>query len=77
MILVLRKVAVRQQELRPAKYNVESKRMVKNQYGFDVRAVELDDPAYLEYQQFFSQIRAGDPELRTNRMAKGILRIEL
>src|SRR5207245_10826574 len=67
LILVLRENLHSEHELVPAEYNVKSTRMVRRKYAFDLRTVTPDSPEYAEYLEFFSQVRAGDPELRTNR----------
>jgi len=77
LILVLRRRLDPEHELIPAEYNVQSMRMVRKKYGFDVRAAALDSPDYLNYLEFFSRVRPDDSDVRTNRTIKGLLRIEL
>jgi hypothetical protein len=50
--------------------------MVRRKYGFDIRGLAPDSPEYAEYLEFFSQVRRDDPQVRTNRTRKGVLRIE-
>ena len=64
-------------ELRPMEYNIQSKRAVKKQYGFDVLPAIEGSEVYEEYLRLFSQVRPDDPEQRTTRTTKGLLRIEL
>ena len=77
MIVILRQNVARKQELMPAEYNAESRRMVKRQYGFDVLAAGPDSLRYADRLKFFLRVRPNDPEMRTNRKTKGVLRIEL
>ena len=56
-------------ELRPAQYNVLSKRRVKARHGLDVLAAPGGSEALQGYIDFFSQVR-GRPGLR-----KGILKV--
>ena len=78
LILVLhRDVDSEQHELIPAEYNVRSKRMVRKKYVFDVLTVVPNSPEYAEYLEFFARVRRDDPELKTNRVRKGALRIDI
>jgi len=77
LILVLRRDFDPSAELRPREYNVQSKRAVRRQYGFDVLPAIEGTETYEEYVCLFSQIRRDDPEQQTARTAKGLLRIEL
>ena len=77
LILVLRRRLDPEHELIPAEYNVQSMRMVRKKYGFDVRAAAPDGPDYADYLEFFSRVRPDDSEVRTNRTTKGLLRIDL
>ena len=77
IILVLRENLDLDREAVPAEYNVRSMRMVKRKHGFDVRAVAPDSQEYTTSLEFFSRVRRDDPEVRTNRTRKGLLRIEL
>ncbi|HMG73984.1 MAG TPA: hypothetical protein VK582_10835 [Pyrinomonadaceae bacterium] len=77
LILVLRADFDLSAEVRPMEYNVQSRRAVKKRYGFDVLPATEGSEAYDEYVRLFSQIRQDDPEQKTPRSAKGLLRIEL
>ena len=77
MILVLRENVARRQEVAPTEYNVQSKGMVKKLYGFDIRSAAPDDPDYVDYLEWFLQVRPDDPGVRTSRKTKGVLRIDL
>jgi hypothetical protein len=77
VILVLRSDFDLGSELRPMEYNIQSKRAVKKQYGFDVLPAIEGTEVYEEYLQLFSQVRLDDPEQITTRTTKGLLRIEL
>lgn len=55
--------------LRPAQYNLLSKRRVKARYDFDLLVAPAGSEALREYVEFFAQVR-GRPGLR-----KGILRV--
>ncbi len=64
-------------EMLPVEYNVQSKRMVRRLYGFDVLTAIDGSNAYAKYIGFFSRVRLDDPEQRTSRSRKGLLRIDL
>ncbi|MBY0527591.1 MAG: hypothetical protein K2R98_29610 [Gemmataceae bacterium] len=77
VILVLKADFDLQQELRPFEYNVQSKRMVRNLFGFDLRIALDGSELYHEAVAFFSQVRVNDPEQTTRQTRKGLLRIAL
>lgn len=77
VVLALRPDFDLSQELRPFEYNIQSKRMVRKLYGFDVLpAVEGSHP-YREYVDLVLKVKLGDTELRTNQKRKGVLRITI
>ena len=55
--------------LRPAQYNVVSRRQVRKRYKFNVLAAREGSPELEEYIAFFQQVR-GDPDHE-----KGVLRL--
>src|SRR5258707_3263075 len=57
----------RSQELRPFEYNIQSKRMVKRLYRFDVLPALDGSDAYARYISEFSRVRLDDPEQTTDR----------
>lgn len=77
LILVLRADFDVSQELSPIDYNIQSKRMVKHLYGFDVFPAIEGSVAYDRYVSDFSRVRLDDPEQTTTQRHKGLLRIEL
>ena len=77
LILVLREDMDLGRQLIPAEYNVRSMRMTRRKYGFDVLAVAPNSSEYAGWLDFFSRVRDDDPEVRTKRTTKGLLRIEL
>ncbi|MBO0798530.1 MAG: hypothetical protein J2P31_06885 [Blastocatellia bacterium] len=77
ILLVLRRELDLTQELRPAEYNVQSKRMVKRQYGFDVLTAIEDSETYQNLVHFFARVNPLEKECYTKKGAKGVLRIEL
>jgi hypothetical protein len=77
LILALRADLDLSAELAPAEYNVQSKRMVRRLYGFDVLSAVDGTGAYEDLIRFFSRVRLDDPEQATSRARKGVLRIEL
>ena len=77
IILVLKDHANLAQDLTPAQYIVESMRMVKKRFGFDIRAAVEGSREYVERLKVFSQVRPDDPGLETDRKTKGLLRIDL
>jgi isocitrate/isopropylmalate dehydrogenase len=58
-------------ELRPAQYNVLSKRRVRARYGLDVLVVREQTTAYEQSVAFFAQVR-GHSDRR-----KGLVRVQL
>ena len=77
LILVLRADFDLTQELRPFEYNIQSKRMVRRIYGFDVLPALDGSVAYGRYINDFRLVRLDDPEQTTNQHYKGLLRINL
>jgi hypothetical protein len=77
LILALRADFDLSQELRPFEYNIQSKRNVRRNYGFDVLPAVDGSVAYDRYVSDFSRVRLDDPEQTTNQRNKGLLRIEL
>ena len=77
LMLVLRSDFELTTELSPMEYNVQSKRMVRKLYGFDVLTAVEGSGAYDEYLGLFSQVRLDDPEQSKTRRRKGLLRIDL
>ena len=63
--------------LLPMEYNVQSERMVRRLYGFDVLTAIDGSDAYTKHIDFFSRVRLDDPEQSASRSRKGLLRIEL
>lgn len=68
LIVVLRSSHDFASNLRPADYNIVSKKRVKKEYGFDVMVVPEDSRALDEYLSFFQRTREG----RT----KGVLEVQ-
>lgn len=77
LILALRTNINLGQELRPVEYNIQSKRRVRRNYGFDVLPAVDGSVAYDSYVRDFSRVRLDDPEQTTKQRYKGLLRIEL
>jgi hypothetical protein len=77
LILALRADFDLRQELRTFEYNVQSKRMVKRLYGFDVLPAIDGSEVYEGYIRFFSRVRLNDAEQTNLQETKGVLRIEL
>lgn len=77
LVLALRPDLDLSLELLPIEYNVQSERMVRRLYGFDVLAAIDGSDAYTRHTDFFSRVRLDDPEQRTSRSRKGLLRIDL
>ena len=61
----------------PSEYNVESMPMVKRLYGFDVLADSSDSGRYVDHLELFMHVRPNDPDMKTKRKTKGVLRIDL
>jgi hypothetical protein len=64
-------------ELRPFEYNIQSKRMIRKRYRFDVRVAVDGSDVYLEAIEFFRKVRPEDQEQAGYPPRKGLLRIEL
>ncbi len=77
VVLALRPEVDLSQELRTFENNIQSKRMVRKLYGFDVRVALDGSELYQKHLDFFSQVRPDDPEQSAQRTHKGLLRIEL
>jgi predicted nucleotidyltransferase len=77
LVLALRPDRNLSVELLPMEYNVQSKRMVKRLYGFDVLGAIDGSDVYTKHIAFFSRVRLDDQEQSTSRSRKGLLRIEL
>ena len=77
LILVLRHDASLGRELTPTEYRVQSKRMLKKEYGFDILVSVPNSSRFVERLDLFCQTRRGDPWLQTGRKTKGLLRIDL
>ena len=77
LIVVLRANFVFTEEALPMEYNIQSKRMVRKLYGFDIIPVTDGSEAYRRFLKFFSQVKPNDPDQLTVHERKGVLRIEL
>lgn len=77
LVLVLRSDFDLQAELRPTEYNIQSKRVVRRLYGFDVLVAREGSEACKEWVEFFSRVKLQDPEQQTSQRRKGLLRITL
>jgi hypothetical protein len=64
-------------ELRPFEYNLQSKRMIRQQYRFDVRVAVDGSELYAEALEFFCKVRLEDQEQAGYPPRKGLLRIDL
>lgn len=64
-------------EMRPMEYNVQSKRMVRKLYGFDILPVTDGSQHYHRFVDFFCDTNPTDENQRTFKQRKGVLRIEL
>lgn len=61
----------------PYEERIQSSRMVRRLYGFDVLTAVDSSETYREYINSFAKIRKDDPEQETSRSLKGLLRVEL
>jgi hypothetical protein len=77
LIVALRTDFDLERELRPFEYNVQSKRLVRQLYRFDVRVAVNGSDLYLEAINFFSDVRPEDQKQAGFPPRKGLLRIEL
>lgn len=77
LLLALRADFDLREELRPLEYNLQSKRMVRKLYGFDVLPAVEESETYFRLLDFFSHVRPNDPEQQTSQVNKGLLRIRL
>jgi hypothetical protein len=68
---------LKHEELRPFEYNVLSKRAIRRTYCFDAFIFPDGSQEYHEWVEFFSGVRADDPDQQTSRTRKGVLRIVL
>ena len=77
VIVALRPSFDRLGELRPFEYNIQSQRVLRQTYRFDVKVTMDGSDVHQEALAFFAVIRPNDPEQTTSRARKGLLRIEL
>jgi hypothetical protein len=77
LIVALRADLDGQQDLRPVEHNVQSKRVLRQKYRFDVKVALDGSTVYQEAVAFFAVVRPDDPMQKTSRTYKGLLRIEL
>ena len=77
VMLVLKTETNLAEDLSPTEYNVQSKRMVRRLFGFDVFTVVDGSARYSETVDFLSDVKATEPNPYTSRTRKGIVRIEL
>lgn len=64
-------------EMRPMEYNIQSKTMARKLYGFDVLPAVDGSETYQRVLDFFTRVKLDDPDQKTSRKSKGVLRIEL
>ena len=77
LLLVLKREIDLAEDLRPADYNVQSKRMVKKLYGFDIFTAVDGGAAYEGFVNFFANVKVSETHSYTSKPRKGLLRIEL
>ena len=77
MVLALKPDVDESRELTPFEYSIRSKRLVKQNYGFDLFAAKEGTDRYNALIDFFCQVRPDDPAQATNRSHKGLLRVKL
>ena len=77
LLLVLKQDFDFNEELRPMEYNIQSKRMVRRLYGFDVFTAKDASESYQQWVDFFLDVKLHDPDQYTSQPRKGILRITL
>ena len=77
VIVALRPSFDRLGELRPFEYNIQSQRVLRQTYRFDVKVTMDGSDVHQEALAFLAVIRPNDPEQTTSRARKGLLRIEL
>ena len=77
VMLVLKLEADLTEDLLPSEYNVQSKRMVKKLYGFDIFTAVEGGEIYQRTIRFLSNVNPGESIPYTSKPRKGILRIEL
>ena len=77
LVIALRTDFDLRSELRPFEYNIQSKRMIRAQYRFDVRVAVHGSDLYAEAIKFFCHVRLEDQEQAGYPPRKGLLRIEL
>lgn len=77
IFLVLKREVDLAEELSPLEYNLQSKRMVKKLYGFDIFTGLDEGEGYQRTVMFLSNVNPGESFPYTSKPRKGILRIEL
>jgi uncharacterized protein DUF6932 len=77
LLLVLKRETDLAEEMRPAEYNVQSKKVVRKRYGFDIFTAVDGSTAYEKVVSFFVNVNPLESQKYTSKLTKGILRIEL
>jgi hypothetical protein len=77
VLLVLKAEVNLIEEMRPAEYNIQSKRMVKRLFGFDIFTAIEGTEHYAATVDFLLDVKATEPAPYTSHTRKGIVRIEL
>jgi len=77
LILVLRTDFDLAAGVTPREYNVQSRRMVRRIYKFDVFAAPEGSVAYKKYLSWFTRVNESKPKPPTAKLRKGVIRITL
>ena len=77
VMLVLKTETNLAEDLSPSEYNVQSKRMVRRLFGFDMFTAVDGSAQYADTVDFLSDVKDTEPNPYTKRTRKGIVRIEL
>ena len=60
----------------PSEYRIQSMRMMKKEYGFDLLVSTEGSEAYFRRLELFAPVRQDDPDFGASRKTKGVVRIK-
>ena len=77
IIMVLRQHSAVGQDMTPSEYRIQSMRMIKKEYGFDLLVSTEGSEAYFRRLELFALVRQDDPDFGASRKTKGLVRINI
>ena len=77
IIMVLRQHSAVGQDMTPSEYRIQSMRMIKKEYGFDLLVSTEGSEACFRRLELFALVRQDDPDFGASRKTKGVVRINI